>query len=463
MFDNNPLRLRFPPSKYPVWGSCSAAPYAWTKGDRVSVPDSERFPVERDRYTIDGLIAHTLKLMSAKPTVVSPRFYVGETITLSGQQYPITHKHADMVESAIDYMFSFMKNEQWSHHCEMTLPMNGLISHQNVIIDDIIETENIVHIFDFKTGGASRIKAQDNGQLMCGLWSFVDYSLLNNIKRRFYEMYIHVIQPHFDNYDCHKVSPEELHQFQIDTSDKVKLSNSKDRKFTPGDHCRYCQVNGCGPRLSRAMQLVSKNKKHGIHTMSDLICVDDLSDQQMIDLYSNCDFIIATCKNVRKTMTYRACAGKNYKGLKLVAGPEGNREFVDNTEAISYLRNKGFTDQNLYNKELVSVPQSERILGKKNLDNDFHDLYTRKPAYPILAFEDDQREEWFKYKKRKMDSDFETLDDSPSNDMDLSFLDDNQPTINQSTDVDLSFLDDDVSTGVKTGGDDMDLDFLNED
>lgn len=449
MFDNNPLKLRFPPSKYDVWSECSAAPYAWTKGGRVTIPDTDKFPLQRDKHSVNGLIAHQLKLMSTTPTIVKPKYYVGETIVIKGQSYTINHSHADIVQSAMDYILSFYSPGS-VHHVEKTFGMEGMISHQKVIIDDIVETENVVHLFDFKTGGRNKIFAKNNGQLMCGMWSFVDHALTVNIKRKFHDLYIHVVQPNLDHYDCHRVTPFESRQFQMAVNEKVKLSNSKDRKFNAGDHCRYCEVSNCKTRIDRAIKMISGNKG-ALKSMSDIICIDDLNEQQLIEFYRNADFIIATCKNVKKTMTHQACAGKQFKGANLVTGPEGKREFIDKVKACRYLREKGLSDHNLFNREMVSVAQSESILGKKNLDDEFHELYNRKSAYPVLTFEDDDREDWFHYKKRKMDSDFESIDESPGgNEMDLGFLDNDVDN-----GVDLSFLND-------SDDKDVDLTFLDE-
>ena len=206
-----------------------------------------------------------------------------------------------------------------------------------------------------------------------------------------------------------------------DVSCEEILEAAPGLQFKPGEGdggaCRWCKAKAfCEARhaaitenIPDAMELLSKMPdltkeelklpvEERVNVVAaQLSCGAPLSNDYLVALFAKKKAISKLLSDVEEYLELRALEGDVIEGTKLVMGREGNRGWIDDEKADTFLANQKISADDRYVKKVISPTQAEKLLKEKlkkskRTNTRFEDLVTRSAASKVLALADDPRD-----------------------------------------------------------------------
>jgi hypothetical protein len=308
-----------------------------------------------------------------------------------------------------------------------------------------------IYVNDYKHGAGVLVTTQENTQL-----AIYAYSVLKRLEAAYTfaddtEVHIAIVQPrHHEAGDPTPwvITVADLRTFCEDieyraiqartAADRVReritttgenVSNDAIREAAPGalfapsegdaGACRWCKCKAfCAVRLAAAvedMALPLMAAEDMLEYMPDLdkklepearIAQNDeilggqgriIGDEYLAVVVARAKAIRTFLSDVEEYLEARLLAGEEIKGVKLVVGREGNREWVDETDAETFLKGQGLKQEERFDFKLKSPAKVETLLKQKLKTNKrtnarFEQLITRSAAKKKLAVDADRRD-----------------------------------------------------------------------
>jgi len=97
---------------------------------------------------------------------------------------------------------------------------------------------------------------------------------------------------------------------------------------------------------------------------NSLPSADILSKDEIEDLLPSLDALIEWAKQVQEHALNEALKGVKFAGFKIVEG-RSIRKFSDETKVVNALVAEGIDEALLYEKKLLTLPNIEKLVGKK--------------------------------------------------------------------------------------------------
>ena len=302
----------------------------------------------------------------------------------------------------------------------------------NGTVDFAAVGNNHVFIRDLKHGAGVFVKVEGNKQLAIYAKSLV-VSLEDD---GFYEFEpdaiidIGIAQPRHHVGDPVRnwvITLADLNDFCKDIEDAVELIASGDTVYAPSeDACRWCDVRlfcearnaeltvgmpetptgidflAALPKLDQRGEVPKHNKKT-IPERLDASFGRAMNDSDLLEIYKRKKGLQALLKDVDDYFLERGLAGDPVEGTKMVMGNEGNRKWVDETAAETFLANQKVCKADRSKSVLISLAQAEKLPELKDKLNPKSDLFStrfanrfkalthRAPGREVIALEDDKR------------------------------------------------------------------------
>lgn len=272
--------------------------------------------------------------------------------------------------------------------------------------DNAIIFARQAEVIDLKFGAGKEVKAEHNSQL-----KYYALGVLESLGERAKDIDIvklTIVQPRMSNISSWSIPTKFLIKWGEDVlrPGAVKAYAGEGDQ-TPGDWCQFCKVRPkCKALYNLAMEQVRRDFEE----------VDDprlINDEEFVTLYNNADFIKKFLEDVKTTALKEALAGKQWPGLKLVAG-RSNRVITDETKAINILYGEMYESAQFLNTKLKGLGDLETLLKKKGFEELLGHLVMKPTGAPTLVDENDKRE---LYGVAQISKDFEVLPDDDEDDL----------------------------------------------
>lgn len=378
------------PSGYDQWSVCTASPAAIERDKKTGLIATDD---DSSEYAREGTVAHALLAMCLDLRM-SPRDFMYEEIFVDdlGETAEVDPEMAEEVDKAYEYIMDFVTPgaQVW---VEQKMPLDKVLPGEKGTADVVILPADMkrLHVFDLKYGKGKRVEVTNNSQMkLYGIGAF-DHLLDRKARTAIKDLMLHVVQPRIENIDNWVFEKGELERFRVEAFQKHGESlDPERRKYVAGEHCWFCDRRARCRTLKESIYswIVEDPEADAFDAFKN---PDSMSNEELANLHPMLSFISAWATNVRKFMEDRAVQGEAYPGLKLVEGKKGTRQWKDEKAADKYLEEKGLDDDQRYKKTLHSPAQAEKIIGRKNLDDDFKKLFTQADGKPSLAPVDDPR------------------------------------------------------------------------
>lgn len=243
-------------------------------------------------------------------------------------------------------------------------------------------SDPLLEIVDLKYGKGVPVYAEWNKQLMLyGLGALRKFDTMYDIS----EIRLTIVQPRLNNISSWQISVEELLKWAVEElKPKAELAAKGLGELNPGDWCRFCAVkNKCRKLYEQQMEIAK-------YEFSD---PELLTDEEIADVVLRSSQFVKWVNSVVEYAQARAVdENKHWPGLKLVEGV-GRRKWIDESQASDIIleRFPELTKDSIFNMDLKSITDIEKIVGKKNFTTRLADIVIKVPGKLTLVSEDDKR------------------------------------------------------------------------
>lgn len=302
--------------------------------------------------------------------------YVRRCIIDIGQARAVDPQAVILVEQRLDY-------SRW-------VPQ-GFGTGDLVIVAHDTAGKGYVLVRDLKYGKGVYVEVEDNSQLK--LYALGAYAALSSL----YE---------FDTVRCIIDQPRRggVREMSLPTTDLVAWADATAKpaghkawriftgeeppSYTPGSHCsdKFCRArHECRARADMAMETLAKKPKGN----------GSLSDEEVASLLPALKEAVKWANGLLDWAERTAVAGeRKWPGFKLVTG-RSNRYIADEQAVVSALRVEGFPEAVLYDRNLKSLTELEKLVGEKTFAKLVPEGAVKKPdGKPTLVPESDPRPQW---------------------------------------------------------------------
>lgn len=263
-------------------------------------------------------------------------------------------------------------------------------------VDVSICADKTLHIIDLKYGKGVSVAARDNYQMMT-------YAL--GVYRKFETLFeidnvqMTIFQPRIDNIDTWEINVPDLIKWGEEIlKPGAKKAFAGDGEYVPGDHCRFCKAK----TICRAN--AEFNMKVAEHDFADIAT---LSDTEIIDIYKQYDRIKNWLESLAKYALAEAVKGKEWPGLKVIAG-KSNKRYSKPDEIASLLIIKGHKPSDIYVPlKLKGIGELTKELGKADFNKLVEPFLVKPQGKPSLVAEDKPGTLWDP--KKAAEDDFANL------------------------------------------------------
>ena len=246
--------------------------------------------------------------------------------------------------------------------------------------DAIIIADGVMEVIDFKYGKGVKVSAERNPQMMIyALGAYERFSFDYRIDC----IRMTIVQPRIDNLSEYEISVAELNQWVDDVLiPKAKEAYEGKGPQKPGEWCQFCKVkNSCRALTDQCIKAVNSNPD------PRLISADELANEVLPIV----PVIKTWLSGIEEYALGQALSGVRLPGWKVVEG-RSIRRIEDQRAASEALTGAGYSETDIYKpKELRSLTDLERLVGKKNFSAICGEYITKPQGKPTLAPESDKR------------------------------------------------------------------------
>lgn len=247
--------------------------------------------------------------------------------------------------------------------------------------DLVVVADEVLNVVDLKGGQGVKVSAEKNPQMMLyalGALELFDCLYDIDIVR------MSICQPRLENISTYEISVEEL----LDWAENVlkpaaELAWNGEGEFCPSEYtCKFCRSKAtCKARAEKNLEIAKFEFKQA----------SLLTKNEIAEILSQADEIVAWCKDVWAWAEVRAVEGEEFEGFKVVEG-RSIRNYGDEEAVISKLTEVGYSENDIFSKSLKGITALEKTLGKKSFAQVLDGLITKPQGKPILVPVSDKRQ-----------------------------------------------------------------------
>ena len=211
---------------------------------------------------------------------------------------------------------------------------------------------DVAYVIDWKFGDGIAVDATENEQLMYyaaaamrtpeAAWVFKGATVIECV----------IIQPPVIR--RWTTTPARIKQFEKDLKRAVKVASLPDAALKPGSHCKFCPAKPTCPAMTGAVDRALRVK------------LDAVDDEMLGKYASNAVLLQGWIDDLNALVQTKIEKGYKIPGWKMVA-KRGTRKWAKEDDVVHWADGKGLEPREIYNTEIRSPAQMEKVLKKRKL------------------------------------------------------------------------------------------------
>ena len=362
--------------------SASSA-YRWLHCPK-SVVLTEGLPDKTSEFAKEGTLAHSI----AEEALVGYKAYGKNAVfppALSESVLNSPHYYEGMfndVRPYVDYVIDTFEShgEGAVLEIERRVDFSEWVPHGFGTADALIISDGTLEVIDLKFGKGVMVDATENPQMMLyGLGAYYANEYIYDIEK----VQMTIVQPRLDHISTFEMPVSDLLEWAGTVVKPVAQLAYKGEGFQQaGDWCRWCKIKEtCRVRANTMLDMASMREKAS------------LTDDELDFILSHSKEIQQWLNDVERGALERVAGGKPIKGWKLVEG-RSNRKISDEGKLIVAMTQAGWGEDEIFKpKELQTLTNLEKLVGKKRFAEEFGDLVYKPEGKATLVPESDKRPE----------------------------------------------------------------------
>ena len=351
-----------------------------------SVVLSADLPNPSTEFAAEGSVAHEIGYLCLRDGQ-DATYFIGKSMSHDGFTFTVSPEMASHVQTYVDYV----RQQYGTPLYEQRLPIMHLTGEQDAhgTADAVIIHDRTLHVMDLKFGMGVKVMAEENEQLQIyALAALHQYEMVAD----FDTIVLHIIQPRLDHIDTWELPVTDLLEFAEEVRTAARWvaeakTDLQEKHFVVGEkQCKFCPAKGnCKALASHVLNTVRDDFTDMTQPITDLNESRDLDLLSLGHLMAAVPLIEEFCKSIRARVERELLDGVAVPGFKLVEGRRGNRKWIDETLAETYLKS---VLEDPYERKLISPTTAAKMLKD---DPEFPLLVTQSEGKPSVAPASDKR------------------------------------------------------------------------
>lgn len=343
----------------------------------------EQFPEVTTEYAEEGRLAHAiaeLKLRKAFVEPIGPKAFNNRLKKFKEDSLYQEEmlKHTDIY---LDYVSGIVHGFSAPPYIavEKKLDYSTYAPEGFGTGDCIIIGGNILQIVDFKYGKGVPVSAEDNPQMkLYALGAYTAYSFLYPIDT----VRMSIVQPRLDSISENSLPLAELLNWGKNIKLIAQVAFAGGGVYKPGDWCRFCRAKA----LCRAREEFNIGLEEYKGMKPPLI-----SDEEVGQILERAQNLAKWVSDLEEYALSECLKGNEIPGWKAVEG-RSTRQFTDMDKAFEILKTNGTEEAMLYERKPLTLPNVEKLIGKKKFKDLLSEYVNTPPGKPTLVTINDKRE-----------------------------------------------------------------------
>ena len=242
--------------------------------------------------------------------------------------------------------------------------------------DCIVIADGELHIIDYKHGRGVLVEADNNPQMkLYALGALEIFDGIYDIET----VSMTIFQPRRGNVSTYSLSKADLYAWAEEVLKPIaELAYKGEGQYNCGEWCQFCKAKtDCRKRAEANMELAKY----------DFMDPPLLTDEEIEDVLSKVDNLVAWANDVKEFAFQAAMSGKVWNGWKLVEG-RSVRKYVNDEAVAATVSEAGYDP---YEKKLLGLTEMQKRLGKSKFEELLGSLIHRPQGKPTLVPESDKR------------------------------------------------------------------------
>jgi hypothetical protein len=357
------------------WLTCTASP-----GLEAQFPDTT------SPYAAEGTRAHDLaEVFATHQTGLLPQEAYENEFAALFPGTPPTCEMLDAVE-AYAHLVNARLDEAKTRCPDPLLCLEERVDFSHWVPDGfgtadcLIIADGVLEVIDFKYGKGVKVEAEDNPQMMLyalGAWHYYnEYYSIHSVRMT-------IFQPRLSDEPSTAEMPiaDLLNWAEDVLKPKAQEAFDGPGEYRPGEEqCRFCRAAAqCKARGDEMLELFDEIEQG-----------DLLSDEEIGNLLRRAQVFKSWLDSTQDYVEKTLLRGTPIPGWKMVEG-RSNRKITDTAAAGQKLIAAGHPKSLVWRRELETLTNLEKLVGKKKLPELLGDLLTKPEGKPTLVLESDTR------------------------------------------------------------------------
>ena len=338
---------------------------------------NEAYPDQETSFANEGTLAHEVAELVARSSLNR-----GDNIFSSPWRDDVTKEMIECAKEYTDYIEEQKKSNDAIVLLEQRVDFSPWVPDGFGTCDCIIIQDDTLTIIDYKYGQGVMVSAADNPQMkLYALGAMNDYGIAMDVKK----VELHIFQPRMNNVSTDSLTVEELMDWAEKTVKPTAEKAIKGKgKYTPGEHCRFCQHGGKCRALTKLC--TEYLDTHGLRVALPILAPHEVADVLRME-----PMVTLWLKKVKEQALTTLMNGEELPGYKLVEGKLGIRKWADEQKVSETLRIAGYSLMEITETRLLSPSQMDKAIGKKKVSELLEEMIERAPGAPTIAPITDKR------------------------------------------------------------------------
>ncbi len=250
--------------------------------------------------------------------------------------------------------------------------------------DALIIGGDTIEIIDLKYGQGVKVSAKENPQLrLYALGAVSEYGFLFDTQK----ICTTIFQPRLDNIDTEELTCEDLLKWGKSVIPKAAFADSGTDECHAGEHCDdgFCKARPiCRAYAEEKCRMAAMEFRPPA----------ELSIDEIAEIIDQSERLAIWSKLVKEYALNQAVnKGIKYPGFKVVEGRSNRKYSVSDEEIARILTEKGYSEQDIYTKEILGISKMETLLSKKKFNELLGGCVIKPQGKPTLVKMEDKRPE----------------------------------------------------------------------
>ncbi len=353
----------------------------------ASVTMEADFPDTSSAYAAEGTTAHALgeiKLLLALNRITRVQFHkTTRDLEITEDMEEYTDAYRDFVIEEYNRVRANTPGAQI--YIERRLDFSSWVPGGFGTGDAVIIGDDEIVVVDLKYGQGVKVDAKDNPQLrLYALGALAEFGYLFTVK----DVKTVIFQPRVSNISEEVISVEALIKWGLTVKDKASLADSGTGECAAGE---WCDSGFCKARAICHAYAEEKSRAAAY----EFRLPAELTPDEIAEIIDLSERLASWSKLVKDYALDTALRdGVKYPGFKVVEGRSNRAYGASEADIAAVLTDAGFSEDDIYTKELLGISKMEKLLSKKRFNELLGSYIVKPPGKPTLVPTEDKRPEW---------------------------------------------------------------------